>query len=131
MKRIILLSLSIICANVIFAQMSEFRKLQERYQQRFQQFRSSQQEKFDEYRKKQNQRYVDFMREQWQKFNSMPAVKPKEEKPVPPVIYKEPTPTPEPEPTPTPEPEPAPAPEPEPTKEEILLTEIRDLLKNK
>ena len=28
-------------------------------------------------------------------------------------------------------PEPAPAPEPEPTKEEILLTEIRDLLKNK
>lgn len=30
-----------------------------------------------------------------------------------------------------PEPEPAPAPEPEPTKEEVLLTEIRDLLKNK
>jgi large conductance mechanosensitive channel len=30
-----------------------------------------------------------------------------------------------------PEPEPAPAPEPEPTKEELLLTEIRDLLKNK
>ena len=29
-----------------------------------------------------------------------------------------------------PEPEPAPAPEPEPTKEELLLTEIRDLLKN-
>ena len=28
-----------------------------------------------------------------------------------------------------PEPEPAPAPEPEPTKEEVLLTEIRDLLK--
>ena len=28
-----------------------------------------------------------------------------------------------------PEPEPAPAPEPEPTKEELLLTEIRDLLK--
>ncbi len=28
-------------------------------------------------------------------------------------------------------PEPAPAPEPEPTKEEVLLTEIRDLLKNK
>ena len=27
--------------------------------------------------------------------------------------------------------EPAPAPEPEPTKEEVLLTEIRDLLKNK
>ena len=32
---------------------------------------------------------------------------------------------------PTPEPEPAPAPEPEPTKEELLLTEIRDLLKEK
>lgn len=31
----------------------------------------------------------------------------------------------------TAEPEPAPAPEPEPTKEELLLTEIRDLLKNK
>lgn len=30
-----------------------------------------------------------------------------------------------------PEPEPAPAPESEPTKEELLLTEIRDLLKNK
>ena len=30
-----------------------------------------------------------------------------------------------------PAPEPAPAPEPEPTKEELLLTEIRDLLKNK
>ena len=32
---------------------------------------------------------------------------------------------------PTPEPEPAPEPEPEPTKEELLLTEIRDLLKEK
>jgi large conductance mechanosensitive channel len=31
----------------------------------------------------------------------------------------------------TPEPEPTPAPEPEPTKEEQLLTEIRDILKNK
>ena len=30
-----------------------------------------------------------------------------------------------------PVPEPAPAPEPEPTKEELLLTEIRDLLKEK
>jgi large conductance mechanosensitive channel len=30
-----------------------------------------------------------------------------------------------------PAPAPAPAPEPEPTKEEILLTEIRDLLKEK
>ncbi len=30
-----------------------------------------------------------------------------------------------------PEPDPAPAPEPEPTKEELLLTEIRDLLKSK
>ena len=30
-----------------------------------------------------------------------------------------------------PAPAPAPAPEPEPTKEELLLTEIRDLLKNK
>ena len=114
MRRVILLFLFVICANMMFAQFTEFQQLQERYQKRFQQFRSSQQEKFDEYRKKQNQRYVDFMREQWQKFNSMPAVKPKEEKPVPPVIYKEPTPTPEPEPAPAPEPEPAPAPEPEP-----------------
>lgn len=32
---------------------------------------------------------------------------------------------------PAPEPEPAPEPDPEPTKEELLLTEIRDLLKNK
>ena len=31
----------------------------------------------------------------------------------------------------TPTPEPAPAPEPEPTKEEVLLTEIRDLLKER
>lgn len=31
----------------------------------------------------------------------------------------------------TPEPEPEPAPEPEPTKEEVLLTEIRDLLKER
>jgi large conductance mechanosensitive channel len=30
-----------------------------------------------------------------------------------------------------PAPAPAPAPEPEPTKEELLLTEIRDLLKEK
>jgi large conductance mechanosensitive channel len=37
----------------------------------------------------------------------------------------------EPAPEPTPEPEPAPAPEPEPTKEELLLTEIRDLLKER
>ena len=34
-------------------------------------------------------------------------------------------------PTPEPEPEPAPAPEPEPSKEEQLLAEIRDILKNK
>jgi large conductance mechanosensitive channel len=32
---------------------------------------------------------------------------------------------------PAPAPEPTPAPEPEPTKEELLLTEIRDLLKDK
>ena len=81
MRRVILLFLFVICANMMFAQFTEFQQLQERYQKRFQQFRSSQQEKFDEYRKKQNQRYGDFMREQWQKFNSMPAVKPKEEKP--------------------------------------------------
>ncbi len=31
----------------------------------------------------------------------------------------------------TPEPDPAPTPDPEPTKEELLLTEIRDLLKSK
>ena len=129
MRRVILLFLFVICANMMYAQFTEFQQLQERYQKRFQQFSSSQQEKFDEYRKKQNQRYVDFMREQWQQFNSMPAVKPKEEKPVPPVIYKEPTPTPEPapapepepmpapEPAPTPEPEPMPAPEPAPTPE--------------
>ena len=34
-------------------------------------------------------------------------------------------------PEPEPEPAPAPAPEPQPTKEELLLTEIRDLLKEK
>ena len=37
----------------------------------------------------------------------------------------------EPAPEPAPAPAPAPEPEPEPTKEELLLTEIRDLLKEK
>ena len=100
MKKQFLFIIVFAFANSLFAQVKDFKSFQEQQRNKFRGFVSEQQQEFDAYRRKQNQQYVDFMREKWELFNSMPALKPKEEPPVPPVIYEEP----KPEPAPTPAP---------------------------
>ena len=114
MKKQFLFIIVFAFANSLFAQVKDFKSFQEQQRNKFRGFVSEQQQEFDAYRRKQNQQYVDFMREKWELFNSMPALKPKEEPPVPPVIYEEPKPEPAPAPAPTPEPAPTPAPTPTP-----------------
>ncbi|MBR5854638.1 MAG: hypothetical protein IKY87_03020 [Paludibacteraceae bacterium] len=107
----------------VMAQRNDFEAFREHQKQKFQRFCTDQQQQFDEYRKKQNQQYIDFMREKWERFNSMPALQPKEDKPVPPVIYEEPAPTPTPNPTPNPTPIPLPAPAPVPAPVPVIIEE--------
>lgn len=114
MKRVVLLLLLTLSVGAMYSQKKDFNQVAEKQRQLFQQYRDNQKQKYDEYRQRQNQQYVDFMRQKWDLFNSMPALKPKEEPPVPPVIYEEPKPEPAPAPAPKPEPAPAPAPKPEP-----------------
>ena len=100
-----------------------FEEYKKRQQARFDSIKAKQQAEYDAFRKECNDRYAEFMEKNWEYMNALPAVTPKEEKRVAPVIYQEeqdtiapvPAPTPEPVPEPTPEPAPAPEPAPEPT----------------
>ena len=87
MKRVVLLLLLTLSVGAMYSQKKDFNQVAEKQRQLFQQYRDNQKQKYDEYRQRQNQQYVDFMRQKWDLFNSMPALKPKEEPPVPPVIY--------------------------------------------
>lgn len=95
-----------------------FDEIKQRQQDRFNKIKAEQQAEYDAFRKECNERYAEFMQKNWEQFNAYPAVQPKEEKKVAPVIYKEeqpaPAPAPQPEPAPEPEPTPAPAPMPQP-----------------
>ena len=119
MKRIFTIVSIVAWTTTLFAQSFEDFKAQQNA--RFNQFKQDKQAEFDAFRKKQNERYAEFMKNSWERFNAHPAVKPIEEKPVPPVVYEEPapapTPAPEPDvaPTPAPTPQTAPKVEPKPT----------------
>ena len=116
-----------------YAQSKSFEEIQKRQRERFAQMKSAQQAEFDAFRKECNDRYSEMMRKNWEQFNAYPAVEPKEEKPVPPVVYEEPAPAPEvkpeekPAPTPEvkPEEKPAPAPEVKPEEKPAPQPEVK------
>ena len=97
------------------AQSRSFQDIQKRQRERFAQMKSAQQAEFDAFRKECNDRYAEMMRKHWELFDACPAEEPQEEKPIPPVVYEEPTPQPEvqPETKPTPQPEVKPEAKPE------------------
>lgn len=119
MKRIFTLIGVVALATTLSAQSRSFEDFKAQQNARFNQFKADKQAEFDAFRKKQNERYAEFMQKSWERFNAHPAVTPKEEEPVPPVVYQEPapvpTPAPKPDVTPTPAPAPQPAPKAEPT----------------
>ena len=94
------------------AQSRSFEEFKKQQQSRFNQFKNEKQAELEAFRKQQNERYAKFMEESWQRFRAHPAVLPKQEKRVVPVIYQEPEVEPVVEPTPEPIVEPAPAPQP-------------------
>ena len=111
-----------------YAQSKSFEEIQKRQRERFAQMKSAQQAEFDAFRKECNDRYSEMMRKNWEQFNAFPAVEPKEEKPVPPVVYEEPAPQPEvkPEEKPAPQPEVKPEEKPAPKLEDkpIAVKEV-------
>lgn len=139
MNRITLIICLIAFACTINAQsqsMSKsFEEMKQKQQERFNKIKADQQAEYDAFRKEINERYAEFMQKNWEQFNAYPAVKPKEEKTIPPVIYKEeedtiaPITTPEPQPQPQPELEPEPAPTPDtvpqtqPAEEPVVVPE--------
>ena len=138
MKRCIYLLVAILLVSGASAQTRSFDEFKKQQQSRFSKFKADKQAELEAFRKQQNERYAQFMEESWQRFRAHPAILPKQEKRVKPVIYQEPTPIVEPidttpapvvEPTPIVEPEPvdttpAPAPvvEPEPVVEPVDTT---------
>lgn len=111
-----LLLLALVFALPIAAQTTSFDKFKQQQDAKFDKFKTDSQAEWDAYRKKMNDAFADFMRQAWETFPVHQADKPKDEKPVPPVVYKEPDEEPveepveegvnieEPEPTPAPQP---------------------------
>ena len=112
MKRYIILLVTILMVVSASAQSRSFEEFKKQQQSRFNQFKNEKQAELEAFRKQQNERYAKFMEESWQRFRAHPAVLPKQEKRVVPVIYQEPEVEPVVEPTPEPIVEPAPAPQP-------------------
>ena len=115
MKRYIILLVTILMVVSASAQSRSFEEFKKQQQSRFNQFKNEKQAELEAFRKQQNERYAKFMEESWQRFRAHPAVLPKQEKRVVPVIYQEPEVEPVVEPTPEPIVEPAPQPVVEPT----------------
>ena len=122
MKRFIYLIVALLIVGSVSAQSRSFDEMKKQQQSRFSKFKADKQAELEAFRKQQNERYAQFMEESWQRFHAHPAILPKKEKRVKPVIYQEPEPVVEPtpvvEPAPVVEPvdtTPAPAPVVEPT----------------
>ena len=125
MKRCIYLLVAILLVSGASAQTRSFDEFKKQQQSRFSKFKADKQAELEAFRKQQNERYAQFMEESWQRFRAHPAILPKQEKRVKPVIYQEPTPEPVPvvEPVDT-TPAPAPVVEPEPMVEPVDTTPI-------
>ena len=123
MKRFIYLLVAILLVSGASAQTRSFDEFKKQQQSRFSKFKADKQAELEAFRKQQNERYAQFMEESWQRFRAHPAILPKQEKRVKPVIYQEPTPEPVPvvEPVDT-TPAPAPVVEPEPVVEPVDTT---------
>ena len=123
MKRCIYLLVAILLVSGASAQTRSFDEFKKQQQSRFSKFKADKQAELEAFRKQQNERYAQFMEESWQRFRAHPAILPKQEKRVKPVIYQEPTPEPVPvvEPVDT-TPAPAPVVEPEPVIEPVDTT---------
>ena len=123
MKRCIYLLVAILLVSGASAQTRSFDEFKKQQQSRFSKFKADKQAELEAFRKQQNERYAQFMEESWQRFRAHPAILPKQEKRVKPVIYQEPTPEPVPvvEPVDT-TPAPAPVVEPEPVVEPMDTT---------
>ena len=87
MKKILIILCSMTCCIALQAQSRSFEEFQKQQNARFNQFKQDKQAEFDAFRNKQNERYAEFIKKNWGKFHGQQAVEPKEEKPVPPVIY--------------------------------------------
>ena len=102
----------LVFALPLAAQTTNFDKFRQQQNAKFEKFKTDSQAEWDAYRQKMNNEFADFMRQAWETFPVHQADKPKEEQPLPPVIYNEPDEEPveedviieEPEPTPTPQP---------------------------
>ena len=121
MKRYIILLVTILMVVSASAQSRSFEEFKKQQQSRFNQFKNEKQAELEAFRKQQNERYAKFMEESWQRFRAHPAVLPKQEKRVVPVIYQEPEVEPVVEPTPQPVVEPTPAPQPKEEPKPILV----------
>ena len=123
MKRCIYLLVAILLVSGASAQTRSFDEFKKQQQSRFSKFKAEKQAELEAFRKQQNERYAQFMEESWQRFRAHPAILPKQEKRVKPVIYQEPTPEPVPvvEPVDT-TPAPAPVVVPEPVIEPMDTT---------
>lgn len=131
MKRFIYLIVALLIVGSVSAQSRSFDDMKKQQQSRFSKFKADKQAELEAFRKQQNERYAQFMEESWQRFHAHPAILPKKEKRVKPVIYQEPEPVVEPTPvvepvdtTPEPAPvvEPTPVVEPEPVVEPVDTT---------
>ena len=125
MKRCIYLLVAILLVSGASAQTRSFDEFKKQQQSRFSKFKADKQAELEAFRKQQNERYAQFMEESWQRFRAHPAILPKQEKRVKPVIYQEPTPEPVPvvEPVDT-TPAPAPVVVPEPVVEPVDTTPV-------
>lgn len=121
MKRCIYLLVAILLVSGASAQTRSFDEFKKQQQSRFSKFKADKQAELEAFRKQQNERYAQFMEESWQRFRAHPAILPKQEKRVKPVIYQEPTPIVEPIDT---TPAPAPVVEPEPVVEPVDTTPV-------
>lgn len=82
------------------AQQTTFEQFRQQQTDKFNQFSADKQAEFDAFRRRANEQYADFMRQAWESFPVHEAEQPKNEKPLPPVVYEESVPTPATQPKP-------------------------------
>ncbi len=120
MKKLFIFAFLYSLSIAVCAQIDERRKA-------FEEFKRQIRQEYNDFRNKANAEYADFVREAWKQYKQLPAIpQPKEDKPVPPLVYPEedkqeqkesvPLPVVDVVPIPLPVPQPKPI---EPIKEEI------------
>lgn len=123
MKRLFFFLITTLGTCGVYAQSMNdaFEQFKQQQNSKFNQFKTDKQAEFDAFRKRVNDQYAAFMEQSWEQMQSKPAVTPKKEPEVKPVVYQEPTPAPAPAPQPQPQPQPQPAPTPAPAPQPKVL----------